>query len=120
MRNLSLVIFATLVLSGCTTKWEPLNNPTLTLQETKKLCHGNALAQYPVRNEVATRSVQQPTFSKCNKKDDDCYSNGYKYEKIFGVESYSMDVNENSRNSVFLACMEQNGWKKLSLLDEYF
>ncbi|MDA5546261.1 hypothetical protein OP862_07010 [Yersinia massiliensis] len=119
MKKHSLAIFAALVLSGCATKWEPLNNPTLTLQEAKKLCHEKAQAQYPVRNEVATRSVQQPTYIKCNKKDDGCSSSGYKSDKVLGFESYAMDVNEDSRNSMFLACMETNGWKKPNWLDAY-
>ncbi|MGL4485747.1 MAG: hypothetical protein ACRCUG_01800 [Yersinia sp. (in: enterobacteria)] len=116
MKKLSLAIFSAIMLSGCSVTWEPLNNPTLPLQEAKRLCDDTALAQYPVKNEVATRSVEKQITLMCKKDDKDCNSSGYKIEQKLGVESYVMDVNVNSRKTAFLSCMEKNGWKKTSWL----
>lgn len=110
MKKFSLAIFSAILLSGCSATWEPVGAPTLTLQQAKSLCDDTTLAQYPVKNEVATRSVEKQVSLKCKKDDADCNSSGYKYENKLGVESYPMDVNLNSRKKAFSACMEKNGW----------
>ncbi|WP_440799977.1 hypothetical protein [Serratia marcescens] len=104
------------ILSGCSATWEPIGSPSLQLQEAKNLCGDVALSQYPVKNEVATRSAEKQITVKCNKDEADCGSSGYKYVNKLGVESYAMDVNERSRSKSFLSCMAKNGWKDTSWL----
>lgn len=104
------------LLSGCSATWEPIGTPKLQLQEAKNICNDLALSQYPVKNEVATRSVEKQISVKCNKDEAGCESSGYKQVKKLGVESYPMDVNERSRAKSFLSCMEKNGWKDTSWL----
>lgn len=110
MKKCLLVICPVIALSGCAATWEPLGSPALVLQEAKNLCEATSLSQFPIKNEVATRSVEKQVTIKCKKNDADCTSSGYKYENKLGVESYPLDVNINSREKAFLACMEKNGW----------
>ncbi|MHA7846767.1 hypothetical protein [Serratia sp. D1N4] len=116
MKKLSISIFSAILLSGCSATWEPVGTPTVSLQDAKSICNDKALSQYPVKNEVATRSVEKQISLKCNKGSVDCNSSGYKYEKKLGVESYSLDVNINSRKKTFLSCMEKNGWENTNWL----
>ncbi|AYM90333.1 hypothetical protein ACMV5I_00595 [Serratia sp. T13T92] len=116
MNKRLFAVFPAIILSGCAATWEPLGTPTLSLQEANSLCDTESLAQYPVKNEVATRSVEKQVSLKCNKDDDGCNSSGYKYENKLGVESYPLDVNINSRKAAFTACMAKQGWRNTSWL----
>ncbi|MGL5424570.1 hypothetical protein [Serratia fonticola] len=116
MNKRLFAVFPAIILSGCAATWEPLGTPTMSLQEANNLCETESLAQYPVKNEVATRSVEKQVSLKCNKDDDGCNSSGYKYENKLGVESYPLDVNINSRKAAFTTCMTKNGWKNTSWL----
>ncbi|AHG22281.1 hypothetical protein Z042_23770 [Chania multitudinisentens RB-25] len=122
MKNKVFIITLTIILSGCSTPWEPIGNPAMTLQNTQDVCKSSSLSLFPIKNEVATRSVEKQISIKCNNKEN-CDKSGYRYEKKLGVESYSLDVNKHSRQAAFSSCMEKNGWKKpgvYNLLDDIF
>ncbi len=115
MKSKASIIIFPLVLSGCSASWEPIGNPPVTLQNAQNICQSLSLSQFPIKNEVATRSVEKQISIKC-KAGENCDSSGYRYEKKLGVESYPLDVNKQSRREAFSSCMENNGWKNTSWL----
>lgn len=105
------IFFTTFMISGCSTSWEPMGQTILTLDESKNVCNTESLTRFPIKNEVAQRTVQKQVAVKC-KAGGECPKSGYRYENKPALESYSMDVNKQSRNEDFSICMEKNGWRR--------
>ncbi|AHK21491.1 hypothetical protein BF17_21120 [Yersinia similis] len=108
----SSVFLISFIISGCSSSWEPIGQAPLTLEATKSLCNSESLIRFPIKNEVAQRTIQQTVTIKC-KTGEECSKNGgYKYENKSVLESYPMDVNKQSRNANFSDCMGKNGWQR--------
>nr|WP_282550447.1 MULTISPECIES: hypothetical protein [Providencia] len=111
MKHLFSFLFI-LLLSGCTSVWVPVSGGSqYTQSEARATCKPEAMHLYPVKNEVAQRSVMSSVEKKC-KKDDDCGKETTYKEQTPVTESYVLDVNENTRNNYYLECMETKGWLK--------
>ncbi len=111
MKRLFSFLFI-LLLSGCTSVWVPVSGGSqYTQSEATATCKPEAMHLYPVKNEVAQRSVMSSVEKKC-KKDDDCGKDKTYKEQTPVTESYVLDVNEDTRNNHYLECMETKGWLK--------
>ncbi len=100
-----------LLLAACTSKWEPIGSPELTYQEADSKCEFDSFKLFPVRNEVAQKTVYKKITKKC-KKSDECGDDKTYEEDAPATESYVMDVNENSRNKEYRLCMKRQGWQQ--------
>ncbi|AHF79255.1 Lipoprotein (plasmid) [Sodalis praecaptivus] len=111
MRKDLLIVISLFQLSGCTSQWI-MNRPTAEdFSSARYACEAQSESKFPVKNEVAQRTVYSQHYEKCKKKED---CDGKKYTTIERpeTESYVMDVNKDSRNSEFYRCMRQKGWEK--------
>lgn len=106
------VIMMILLLFACSsTKWEPVGLPKWTYQEADSQCEFDAFKRFPVRNEVAQRTVYETITKRC-KKSDECGKAETYEEKVPVTESYVLDVNKGSRYQEFTKCMKQKGWQE--------
>lgn len=107
-----LFILLAFLLSGCSSVWVPVSGGSkFTQAEANAVCKPEALHLYPIKNEVAQRSVMAYVEKKC-KKDDDCGKDKTYKEQTPVMESYVIDVNEDTRNNYYLECMVSKGWTK--------
>lgn len=100
------------LLSGCTTVWINGRVDALPLAEAKMHCEGVAHQRFPVKNEVAQRSVvwdEQGTTVSSEGNERKHHPWHLRREKM---ESYIMDVNKPDRDAVFEQCMADDGWIK--------
>lgn len=100
-----------LLLLGCTSKWEPIGVPEWTYQEADSQCEFDSFKQFPVRNEVAQKTVYKKITKKC-KKSDECGKAETYEDQVPATESYILDVNEDSRTREYGQCMKRKGWYK--------
>ena len=71
MKN-RLILVSVLLLSGCSSVWvEVPGGSEYTRAEANAFCEPESHKLYPVKNEVAQRSVMRDVEKRC-KKDDDC------------------------------------------------
>ncbi|MEQ4786784.1 hypothetical protein ABN070_08870 [Morganella morganii] len=111
MKN-RLILVSVLLLSGCSSVWvEVPGGSEYTRAEANAFCEPESHKLYPVKNEVAQRSVMRDVEKRC-KKDDDCGNSKTYKEQTPVTESYVMDVNEDSRNRYFYNCMKTKGWDR--------
>ncbi|MDX7988082.1 hypothetical protein FE392_12175 [Xenorhabdus sp. 12] len=73
------------------------------------MCHESALKLFPVKNEVASRTVFNTMRQRCANSDL-CGKERY-FDQTFPTnESYAMDVNQDSRGRHMRNCMNREGW----------
>lgn len=104
-----ILLFATLMLSGCTTQWvkNSVNAEDFTI--SKGACEALSEDKYPVKNEVAQRTQYTSYYLPCGKRDD-CKNEKYISGRRPEIQSYVMDVNKDSRQGLFNQCMKLRGW----------
>lgn len=61
-------LFSIILLSGCSSTWEPRGASDYTLQEAKMLCEFDANTRYPIRKEVLQRTVYHDVEKSVVKK----------------------------------------------------
>lgn len=75
-------------------------------------CRAQAGEHWPVRNEVATRTVYEDQRVPC-RIDEVCAIDGkYNLVPMPKLESYIVDVNASDRSSEFGDCMAGAGWQQ--------
>ena len=107
----ALYFFSLFTLCGCAGKWVSNGLSSESFGSADHTCTLESRKMYPVRNEVAQRTRFEQQVEKCKKKED-CDGKNYKVTEVPGIESYAMDVNEDSRKDHYKACMQENGWTK--------
>ncbi len=98
-------------LTACTTQWVPATGNPTPFNEANQICNDVSSRLFPVKNEVAQKSVLQTVRQSCVngvKYEKDCYYN----QSVPVTESYVIDVNRDSRNQYYYNCMQQKGWKQ--------
>lgn len=103
------LLLATLLLSDCTTQWvrNSANADDFTI--SKGACETLSEEKFPVKNEVAQRTQYKSYYLPCGKRDD-CKNEKYISGQRPETESYVMDVNSSSRQTLFNQCMKLRGW----------
>lgn len=76
--------------------------------DATRYCKDISLGNYPVKNEVAQRTVYNKYREECN-NNNKCGDDGYKRSDKPKIESYILDVNESSRYVSYLSCMKDKG-----------
>ncbi|MCF7751790.1 hypothetical protein KQ945_13615 [Bacillus subtilis subsp. subtilis] len=99
-----------LLLTGCSWQWVRHSHDAVALQPALASCTIEAEQRFPVRNEVAQKTVYADQYERC-RKTADC--DGKKYARVSRphTESYSMDVNADSRRDQMDGCMMRKGWR---------
>ncbi len=98
-------------LTACTTQWVPATGNPIPFNEATQICNDASLSLFPVKNEVAQRSVLKTVRQSCV-NGVECGKDGYYNQSVPVTESYVMDVNQSSRNQYYNHCMKQKGWKQ--------
>lgn len=82
------------------------------LETAKAACSEQAEDKFPVKNEVAQRTVYNTHYEVCRdcKKGSD--KPDYEFVNKPEIQSYALDVNLKSRQYFFHQCMIKRGWKK--------
>ncbi|CAM3258966.1 hypothetical protein XNC1_2660 [Xenorhabdus nematophila ATCC 19061] len=98
-------------LTACTTQWVPTTGNPTPFYEASQTCHETASKLFPVKNEVAQRSILKTVRQSCV-NGVECGKKGYYNQSVPVTESYVIDVNRDSRNHYYDSCMQQKGWKQ--------
>lgn len=101
--SLLILIF---LLSGCETQWVNLSSEEI-FSTAKNFCHNQAKNKFPIKNEIVQRTKYLPSYTHCSRKKH-CH---YRADRV-EIESYVMDVNDDSRRREFHECMGQRGWQE--------
>lgn len=111
------VFICVIVLStvSCSSKWERIGNLSENFDIANVNCQRISQNKFPVRNEVAQETIYKPRLKFCEDKKE-CDGKKYKIHESQEIRSYSIDVNEISRNKIFDSCMKKSGWKKTFFL----
>mgnify|MGYP003689222055 FL=1 len=106
------VIGAMLASSGCAMEWVKMDASARPFGPAHSSCMARAGDHWPVRNEVATRTVYEDRKVPC-RLDEVCTIDGkYNLVPMPKEESYIVDVNASDRSSEFRACMAGAGWQQ--------
>ncbi|KRG50102.1 hypothetical protein [Stenotrophomonas beteli] len=106
------VIGVVLACSGCTMEWVKMDPGARSFGPAHSSCKARADDHWPVRNEVATRTVYEDRKVPC-RLDEVCTIDGkYNMVPMPKEESYIVDVNASDRSSEFNACMAGAGWQQ--------
>jgi len=106
------VIGIMLASSGCTMEWVKMDAGARSFGPAHSSCRAQADDHWPVRNEVATRTVYEDRKVPC-RLDEVCAIDGkYNMVPMPKEESYIVDVNASDRSSEFNACMAGAGWQQ--------
>jgi len=106
------VISVVLASSGCAMEWVRMDAAAPPFGATHAGCRAQAGEHWPVRNEVATRTVYEDQRVPC-RLDEVCAIDGkYNMVPMPKEESYIVDVNASDRSSEFNACMAGAGWQQ--------
>ncbi|MFG6067337.1 hypothetical protein K5K93_03320 [Stenotrophomonas sp. DR822] len=106
------VIGIVLACSGCTMEWVKMDAGARSFGPAHSSCTARADDHWPVRNEVATRTVYEDRKVPC-RLDEVCAIDGkYNLVPMPKEESYIVDVNASDRSSEFRACMAGAGWQQ--------
>ncbi len=113
MKLALLPLFSIILLSGCSSTWEPKGSSDYTLQEAKMLCEFDANTRYPIRKEVLQRTVYRDVQKTCRKDDKDHCGDKKTYtERVPMTESYVEDINQEDRKTFYTSCMSLKGWEQ--------
>ncbi|AJZ90544.1 hypothetical protein RI049_05580 [Cedecea neteri] len=110
MNKFTPILMCCVLLSGCASQWVKTRGNAEEYTTARASCETQAEQKYPVRNEVAQRTKYTTYYETCGKKED-CGGEKTKAVKRPEIESYVMDVNHDSRDSLFYQCMELKGWE---------
>lgn len=110
MKKIHLLIFL-FTACGCSGKWVRYKSDAIQFSKSNVQCHKSSLIDFPIKNEVAQKSDYEIYEKKCDKRSY-CNGDGSYTVKRPTIESYVIDVNEESRIDSYSSCMSANGWKK--------
>lgn len=99
-----------LLLTGCSWQWVRHSHDAVALQPALASCTVESEQRFPVRNEVAQKTVYSEQSERCSKSED-CDGKKYKTVTRPRTESYALDVNAESRRNQMQACMAKKGWR---------
>lgn len=102
--------FITLMLCGCSSQWVTNRSGAEAFTSARTACEIQSDKKFPVKNEVAQRTVYSQKYEAC-RKDEECNGKKYKKTERPETESYVMDVNKESRRNAFYSCMSVKGWE---------
>jgi hypothetical protein len=106
------MIGVVLACSGCTMEWVKMDAGARPFGPAHSSCAARADDHWPVRNEVATRTVYEDRKVPC-RLDEVCTIDGkYNMVPMPKEESYIVDVNASDRGSEFRGCMAGAGWQQ--------
>ncbi len=107
------MVLVVLTTSGCVTEWVPRTNAADYSYSTN-YCSTESKEQWPVKNEVAMRTVYVEKLETCREEDTSKCDVDGKYNRVQQpeIESYVMDVNQSSRRSAYTSCMWYWGWSE--------
>ncbi|AXF77062.1 hypothetical protein LU631_21270 [Erwinia tracheiphila] len=111
MKSISSIILLPFLLCGCSSHWIKNRATAEDFLTAKTFCEAQAENKFPVKNEVAQKTIYSKKYEKC-KKNDDCEGKKYKTTERPETQSYVMDVNDDSRRRSFYQCMSIKGWEK--------
>ncbi|WP_244590528.1 hypothetical protein [Xenorhabdus mauleonii] len=111
MRKLIFSMMVCASLTACTTQWVPATGNPTPFNEATQICNESASKIFPVKNEVAQKSVIRTVRQACV-NGVQCGKEGYYNQSVPVTESYVIDVNRDSREQYFFNCMNQKGWKQ--------
>lgn len=106
MKNICTLTIISLILSGCTTEWHKTRSDAQELSAARYECENKAEEKYPVKNKIAEKTVYEPHIEKCH-HDKHCKP---KQVSTPTIQSYVIDVNEDTRDQWFEHCMKEKGW----------
>ncbi|KAF1017312.1 MAG: hypothetical protein GAK31_00575 [Stenotrophomonas maltophilia] len=107
-----VMIGVVLVSSGCAMEWVRMDREAPAFGPTHTGCRAKAGEHWPVRNEVATRTVYEDQRVPC-RLDETCTIDGkYNMVPMPKLESYIVDVNASDRSSEYSDCMAGAGWQQ--------
>ncbi|TLJ03245.1 hypothetical protein [Escherichia sp. E4385] len=106
MKKIYSLLLTSFLLSGCTTEWKQTRYDAQDLSTAQYECGALAEEKYPVKNRIAERTVYEAHVEKC-RRNKHCKK---KYDSSPTVQSYVIDVNENTRYEWMERCMQQRGW----------
>lgn len=108
----AVAIFAGSLLSGCTSVWHayPGSPP---FSDASSLCRSKGRLQFPVKNEVAYRTVYAKREEPCRGAGEKCDDEKRKinYVEHPEIQTYVLDINEYDRDQEYTACMSRQGWR---------
>ncbi|WP_291968798.1 hypothetical protein [Candidatus Symbiopectobacterium sp.] len=103
------LLFATLLLSGCTTQWVKSSVKAEDFTISKGACETLSKEKFPVKNEVAQQTQYTSYYLPCW-KNGNCQNEEYIIGKRPETQSYVVDVNSGSSQALFNQCMKLRGW----------
>lgn len=106
MNKICTMISIVLLLSGCTTEWHKTRADAQDLTTARSECETKAEEKYPVKNKIAHKTVYESYPEKCH-HDKHCKP---KQISTPTIQSYVIDVNEDTRDQWFEHCMKDKGW----------
>lgn len=108
--NNYLMMAICLPLVGCTSQWVQTRVDAEDYTVAQLDCETRVEQRFPVKNEVAHRTAYETRYEMCSKKED-CKGKRFRTAERPIIESYAIDVNEESRNDLFYQCMSNKGWE---------
>ena len=97
-----LPLISIVLITGCSSKWEPKGVPDYTLQEAKLICDLDANTRYPIRKEVLQHTVYRDVEKTCRKDDKERCGDKKTYtERVPMTESYVADINQEDRKTFY-------------------
>ena len=113
MKFVFLPLISIVLITGCSSKWEPKGVPDYTLQEAKLICDLDANTRYPIRKEVLQHTVYRDVEKPCRKDDKERCGDKKTYtERVPMTESYVADINQEDRKTFYTSCMSLKGWEQ--------
>lgn len=106
-----LWLLSLFAITGCAGKWVNNGSNNELFGSADSACRVEARSEFPIRNEVAQRTKFEQQVENCKKKED-CDGKKFKVTQVPTIESYAMDVNKDSREDHYIACMKKRGWEK--------
>lgn len=108
----AMAAFAASLLSGCTSMWYPYEGAP-PFDEASSLCRSKGRMQFPIKNEVAYRTVYVKREEPCRGAGEKCDDEKRKinYVEHSEIETYVLDINEYDRDQEYTACMSRQGWR---------
>ncbi len=104
------LLLCILLVSGCSSQWVKNRADADDFASANARCENQSQQAFPVKNEVAQRTKYNTHYEKCTKTQD-CDGKKYRTVERPEIESYVMDVNDGSREALYIQCMGTAGWQ---------
>ncbi|NDJ58616.1 hypothetical protein GWD52_16815 [Enterobacteriaceae bacterium 4M9] len=110
MKITSGLLLCSLLLCGCSSQWVKTRANADDFASASSRCEIQSQQAFPVKNEVAQRTKYSTRYEKCTNTQD-CDGKKYRAVERPEIDSYVMDVNNDSREAVYEQCMGNAGWQ---------